>query len=144
MCTTIFFLGWAPGSRVPSQFPTIGVVSAAIVRAGTSPNSRIKANPKQSANSPNEDARGFFMVDLPLLKDYESLLLFRNAQPRVRALQSVFGARVVSLGIVAFQKRFRPVFALLRACYIDFPRTLRRFRQDRHLFRQHFRSSPRY
>src|SRR5260370_26098754 len=143
MCTTIFFFGWALGSRVPSNCPTIAVVSAAIVRAGPSPNSRINANPTQSANSPNEDARGFFIVDLPLLKHYESLLLFRNAQPRVRALQCVFGARVINLGIVAFQERFRPVFGFLRACYIDFLRTLRPFRQHRHLVSPPSRKSAR-
>src|ERR1700690_1107808 len=54
MCTRIRFLGWAPGSRVPSQAPTIGG-SAARDNAG------ISVNPNQS---PSDNARSLFMVDL--------------------------------------------------------------------------------
>src|ERR1035438_293289 len=62
MCTRIRFLGWAPGSRVPPQSPTIGGASAATARAGTILNPSINVNPKQT---PNDDARCSFMVDLP-------------------------------------------------------------------------------
>src|ERR1019366_5230369 len=61
ICTTIRFLGWAPGSRVPSQFATIGCVSAAIAKVGTILNPSISVNPTQSTN---DDTRGFFTVDL--------------------------------------------------------------------------------
>src|ERR1035441_10109605 len=65
MCTTIRFLGWAPGSRVPLQSPTIERVTCAIVRAGTMPNANISVNPAKSAN---DEARGFFMVEPPLAR----------------------------------------------------------------------------
>src|SRR5271169_5716784 len=54
MCTRIRFLGWAPGSRVPSQAPTMGGSAA-----------RRIASPGINANhSPRGNARCFFMVDL--------------------------------------------------------------------------------
>ncbi len=52
------------------------------------------------------------------------LLFFGNIQPRFRALQSVFGARVIDLGIVALQPLFGAVFGFLRALYVDLLRTL--------------------
>src|SRR5208282_4313130 len=76
--------------------------------------------------------------------DGGTLLFFRNVQTRFRALQCVFGARVVHLNIVALQALFGPVFRFLRALYVNFMRTLRRFRQNRHLVRQHFHKSPRH
>src|ERR1035438_133193 len=72
MCTRIRFLGWAPGSRVPPQSPTIGGASTATARAGRILNPSISVNPKQS---PNDDARCFFMVDLPFWRDIYSLKL---------------------------------------------------------------------
>src|ERR1700674_293067 len=73
MCTTTRFLGWAPGSRVPSQFPTIGGVSAAIAREGTILNPSSNASPPHSMN---EDTRDFFTADLPI--HYESSSGFEN------------------------------------------------------------------
>src|ERR1039458_4059095 len=66
MCTRIRFLAWAPGSSVPSQAPTIGGSAATIIGADTIPNPGIRVNPNQS---PNDNARCLFMVDL-LLRDY--------------------------------------------------------------------------
>src|ERR1039457_4531525 len=60
-CTRIRFLGWAPGSRVPSQAPTIGGSPAVIMGAGTIANPGISANPNQS---PSDNVRCLFMVDL--------------------------------------------------------------------------------
>src|ERR1035441_4716612 len=59
MCTRIRFLGWAPGSRVPSQAPTIGGSAATIMGAGTITNRGISVNPNQS---PNDNARCLFSV----------------------------------------------------------------------------------
>src|ERR1017187_8334378 len=61
MCTRIRFLGWAPGSRVPSQAPTISGPPAAIMGSGMIANPGISVNPNQS---PNDNARYLFMVDL--------------------------------------------------------------------------------
>src|ERR1017187_4965702 len=61
MCTRIRFLGWAPGSRVPSQAPTISGSPAAIMGSGLIANPGISVNPNQS---PNDNARYRFMVDL--------------------------------------------------------------------------------
>src|ERR1035438_8983500 len=61
MCTRIRFLGWAPGSRVPSQAPTISGSPAAIMGSRMIANPGISVNPNQS---PNDNARYLFMVDL--------------------------------------------------------------------------------
>src|ERR1039457_5754285 len=61
MCTRIRFLGWAPGSSVPSQAPTISGSPAAIMGSGVIANPGISVNPNQS---PNDNSRYLFMVDL--------------------------------------------------------------------------------
>src|ERR1017187_1657526 len=69
MCTRIRFLGWAPGSRVPSQAPTIGGSAATIMGAGMIANPGISVNPNQS---PNDNARCLFMVDLLIELQHKS------------------------------------------------------------------------
>src|SRR5208283_1909534 len=59
ICTTICFFGCAPGSRVPSQLPTISVASAAIVGAGIIPHASISTTPKPSQR---DNARCFFII----------------------------------------------------------------------------------
>src|SRR5580704_3074058 len=59
MCTTIRFLGWAPGSRVPSQSPTIVPFAALSGTVG------VMLNPSTSRicrHSPSEDERVLFIV----------------------------------------------------------------------------------
>ncbi len=61
MCTTICFLGCAPGSRTPSQVPTMRGGSAAMVRTGAIAKPSISVNPKQSWS---QSPRCLFTVDL--------------------------------------------------------------------------------
>src|ERR1035441_10105819 len=86
MCTRIRFLGWAPGSRVPSQAPTIGGSAATIMGAGTITNRGISVNPNQS---PNDNARCLFMVDLLIelqpksARNQSVITLFRGLSPTI-------------------------------------------------------------
>src|ERR1017187_7794507 len=86
MCTRIRFLGWAPGSRVPSQAPTIGGSAATIMGAGTITNRGISVNPNQS---PNDNARCLFMVDLLIelqpksARNQSVIALFRGLSPTI-------------------------------------------------------------
>src|ERR1017187_500960 len=84
MCTRIRFLAWVPGSRVPFQAPTIGGSAATIIGAGTIPNPGIRVNPNQS---PNDNARCLFMVDL-LLRDcpFVHTLFPAALSPRTRSV----------------------------------------------------------
>ena len=50
ICTTIRFLGWAPGSRVPSQSPTIVCVAAATGTTGIVLHPSITNIPRQILN----------------------------------------------------------------------------------------------
>src|ERR1035437_1106828 len=96
MCTRIRFLGWAPGSRVPSQAPTIGGSPAAIMGSGMIANPGISVNPNQS---PNDNARYLFMVDLLIelqLKSARSqsgITLFRGLSPAIAIEGRVPAAR---------------------------------------------------
>src|ERR1035437_5121037 len=84
MCTRIRFLGWAPGSRVPSQAPTISGSPAAIMGSGMIANPGISVNPNQS---PNDNARYLFMVDLLIelqpksARSQSGITLFRCLSP---------------------------------------------------------------
>src|SRR5664280_3913756 len=84
MCTKIRFLGWAPGSRVPSQAPTISGSPAAIMGSGMIANPGISVNPNQS---PNDNARYLFMVDLLIelqpksARSQSGITLFRCLSP---------------------------------------------------------------
>src|ERR1017187_8369870 len=84
MCTRIRFLGWAPGSRVPSQAPTISGPPAAIMGSGMIANPGISVNPNQS---PNDNARYLFMVDLLIelqtksARSQSGITLFRCLSP---------------------------------------------------------------
>src|ERR1035437_4924516 len=84
MCTRIRFLGWAPGSRVPSQAPTISGSPAAIMESGMIANPGISVNPNQS---PNDNARYLFIVDLLIelqpksARSQSGITLFRCLSP---------------------------------------------------------------
>src|ERR1017187_10064646 len=83
MCTRIRFLGWAPGSRAPSQAPTISGSPAAIIGSGMIANPGISVNPNQS---PNDNARYLFMVDL--LIELQPVLPFSDASLQPPQLSS--------------------------------------------------------
>src|ERR1035441_1313930 len=96
MCTRIRFLGWAPGSRVPSQAPTIGGSPAAIMGSGMIANPGISVNPNQS---PNDNARYLFMVDLLIelqpksARSQSGITLFRGLSPAIAIEGRVPAAR---------------------------------------------------
>src|ERR1017187_2614480 len=111
MCTRIRFLGWAPGSRVPSQAPTISGPPAAIMGSGMIANPGISVNPKQS---PNDNARYLFMVDLLIelqpksARSQSGITLFpmplsnhRNCRVPAARLRHANSARVPLYGILA-------------------------------------------
>src|ERR1039458_6060741 len=96
MCTRIRFLGWAPGSRVPSQAPTISGSPAAIMGSGMIANPGISVNPNQS---PNDNARYLFMVDLLIelqpksARSQSGITLFRGLSPAIAIEGRVPAAR---------------------------------------------------
>src|ERR1035438_8024726 len=96
MCTRIRFLGWAPGSRVPSQAPTISGSPAAIMGSGMIANPGISVNPNQS---PNDNARYLFMVDLLIelrpksARSQSGIALFRCLSPTIAIEGRVPAAR---------------------------------------------------
>src|ERR1035438_10474034 len=96
MCTRIRFLGWAPGSRVPSQAPTISGSPAAIMGSGMIANPGISVNPNQS---PNDNARYLFMVDLLIelqpksARSQSGITLFRCLSPTIAIEGRVPAAR---------------------------------------------------
>src|ERR1035441_1164454 len=96
MCTRIRFLGWAPGSRVPSQAPTISGSPAAIRGSGMIANPGISVNPNQS---PNDNARYLFMVDLLIelqpksARSQSGITLFRCLSPTIAIEGRVPAAR---------------------------------------------------
>src|SRR5580700_6409496 len=82
MCATICFLGCAPGSRTPSQVPTMRGGSAAEVRTGAIAKASISVNPKESWG---HGARCVFTVGL--------LCVFRISYRNKGCRETMSGAR---------------------------------------------------
>src|SRR5437667_5074296 len=77
------------------------------------------------------------------LRGFE-LLLRRDLQSRLCALQSVFSSREISLSTAALKTFFRALLRLLGSFYIDFFRTFRCLRQNNHSLRKDFGKAPGY
>ena len=72
----------------------------------------------------------------------DELFLAGDFQPGFGAVQRVERALDVDVGVAARQPLLGALFGFARARHVNFRRTLRRLRQNRHFVRQHFRESP--